>query len=73
MEIVENKLVINTEVNDEMLEELKNNLSKVDEIEINTEDITSLALQQIICVQKDKKVIINNQFIAQFFEDVKYQ
>ena len=72
MVIEENKLIINEELNDEMIEELKEKLENVEEVVIETDNITSLALQQLFCINQEKKVIVNNSFIAKFFEDIHY-
>jgi len=72
MVVEDNKLIINDELNDEMIEELKEQFESVDEVIIETDNITSLALQQLFCVSNEKKVIVNNSFIAKFFEDIHY-
>ena len=72
MVIEENKLIINEELNDEMIKELKEKLENVEEVVIETDNITSLALQQLFCINQEKKVIVNNSFIAKFFEDIHY-
>jgi len=72
MVVEDNKLIIKDELNDEMVEELKEKLENVEEIIIETDNITSLPLQQLFCMSNDKKVIVNNSFIAKFFEDIHY-
>lgn len=72
MRIEDNKLIIDEELNDEMLNSFikKINKKSVEIIELNTDNISALALQQLFCISKDKKLICNNSFISKFFENV---
>ena len=74
MQIEQNKLIIDGEITDEMLEELieKINNQDVQIIELNTNNISSLALQQLFCIDKEKTVQVNDLFMAKFFENIIY-
>ena len=73
MRIEENKLILEDEINDDMLEELISLLQtqNLETIQIDTNNISSLALQQLFCISKDIKVIVSDPFIAKFFENIE--
>lgn len=75
MLIEENRLILEEEISDFMLDELIKNINKkkVEIIEINIDNISSLALQQLFCISKEKKVVCNNSFVAKFFENIKFE
>lgn len=72
MKIKDNKLIISEELNEEMLDSFikKINKKSIEIIEINTDNISSLAIQQLFCISNSKKIICNNSFISKFFENV---
>ena len=74
MTIQENRLIIDSELTDDALDELIDNINKseIEVIQIDTDNITSLCLQQLFCIAKYKKMEINNSFIAKFFENINY-
>ena len=74
MTIEKNRLIIADETTDEMLEELRENLKKdeIEIIQIDTDNISSLCLQQLFCIAKEKKLEINNSFIEKFFDNIHY-
>jgi len=74
MTIEENRLIIAEETTDEALDELIQNINKdeIEVIQIDTDNISSLCLQQLFCIAKDKKVEVNNPFMAKFFENINY-
>jgi len=75
MVIEKNKLIINNEITDDMIEELIEAIhnKNVEIIEINTQNISSLALQQLFCIQKSKAMITHNSSIEKFFENITYR
>ena len=74
MHIEENRLIIADEVVDDDIEELKEHINNesVEIIQIDTDNISSLCLQQLFCVAKDKTMDINNSFLEKFFENISY-
>ncbi len=74
MTIEEDRLIIEDETTDEALEELIEMLNnpEVQIVQIDTDNISSLCLQQIFCVAKEKKIEINNSFIEKFFDNINY-
>jgi len=75
MKIEDNKLIIDCDVDDEMIDEF---LKLVDEnnvasIIIKSNNISSLVMQQLFCLKDTKKIVCEDQFLAKFFEDVKYK
>ena len=74
MRIEENRLIIAEETTDEMLDELLENIKKdeVEVIQIDTDNISSLCLQQIFCIANKKKVEVNNTFIEKFFVNINH-
>jgi len=74
MIIKENRLIIAEEITDESLDKLIQNINndEIEVIQIDTDNISSLCLQQLFCIAKDKKVEVNNSFIAKFFENINY-
>jgi hypothetical protein len=74
MQIENDQLILDNEINDEMLDDLIQYLNddNIKQIVIDTDNISSLALQQLFCIEKDKKVKINDMFIAKFFENITH-
>ena len=74
MKIKDSVLVLKDEVNDDMLEEFMTlvNKKKVKSIKIDTDNIGSLVVQQLFCINKSKQVICDDPFLAKFFDDVRY-
>ena len=74
MIIEDNRLIIAKEITDDMLDDLIKNINndKITHIQIDTDEISSLCLQQLFYIAKTKKVEINNNFIEKFFENIKY-
>ena len=74
MRIEENILILDQEISDDMVDQLIENINneEVESIQIDTDNISSLAIQQLLCVAKEKKMIINNSFIEKFFENINY-
>jgi diketogulonate reductase-like aldo/keto reductase len=75
MKIEENKLILEDEINDEMLDELISLLQtqNLETVQIDTNNISSLALQQLFCISKDIKVVVNDPFTAKFFENIEFK
>ena len=75
MKIEKNILILKDEINDEMLDELISLLQTDDleTIQIDTNNISSLALQQLFCKSKNIKVITNDPFIAKFFDNIEFK
>jgi hypothetical protein len=40
---------------------------------IESDNISSLIMQQLFCIKDNKKIISNDPFLAKFFDDVSYQ
>ena len=75
MKIEENKLILENEISDDMVDELIALLQTDDleTIQIDTNNIGSLALQQLFCASKDIKVVVDDHFIAKFFENIEFK
>ena len=73
MRVEDGILILDSEVNDEMLDEFLTNANKkkVKSILIETDNISSLVVQQIFCIRETKDVVCNDPFLAKFFDDVK--
>lgn len=73
MKIEDNVLILDDEVNDAMLDEFLSlaNKKKVKSILIESDNISSLVVQQLFCIKESKKVICKDPFLAKFFDDVK--
>ena len=74
MKIEDSVLILEDEVNDDMLEEFIDlaNKKKVKSIQIDTDNISSLVVQQLFCIKESKQVICNDSFLAKFFDDVRF-
>ncbi len=75
MKIEENMLILDDEINDDMLNEFIE-LTKTKGLEsiiIDTDNISSLVLQQIFCVSKDIKIVCNDPFIAKFMDNIQFE
>jgi hypothetical protein len=75
MKIEENILILEGEITDEMLDEFIK-LSKTKDLEsivIDTDNISSLILQQLFCISKDMKIICNDSFIGKFFDNIQFE
>lgn len=72
MKIVGNRLILDTEINDDMLFDFMMTLhnSSLEVVQIETDHISSLALQQLFFIQKTKEIICNNSFLEKFFENI---
>jgi len=74
MRIEENTLILDEEVNDEMLEDfivlVKD--EKVENIQIDTDNISSLVMQQIFCLESTKHIVCNDPFMAKFIENISF-
>ncbi|PHO08968.1 hypothetical protein [Malaciobacter canalis] len=70
-----NKLVLKEEINDGMLEDFisKINNKRIEIIQIETDNICALALQQLFCINKEKEIICKNNFLSLFFENIEYK
>ena len=75
MKIDENILILEDEINDDMLDELIE-LCKTKDLEviaIETDNISSLALQHLFCISKTIKVSCNDPFIAKFLDNIVFE
>lgn len=70
MRIEDNKLIIENELTDDMIDTILENINKVETIQIDTDAISSLAFQQILCFHNKKEIICNNTFLSKFFENI---
>ena len=73
MKVEDGVLILDSEVNDEMMDEFLN-LSNSDDVKsvlIETDNISSLVIQQLFCLKETKEVVCNDEFLAKFFDDVK--
>jgi len=70
MRIDENKLIIEDELTDDMIDSFLENADKVEIIQIETDAISSLVFQQILCLHNKKEIICNNSFLSKFFENI---
>lgn len=72
MRIEINKLILDEEINDEMLFDFMTILHSdvVEVVQIETDNISSLALQQLFCVEKTKEIVCNNIFLKKLFENI---
>jgi hypothetical protein len=67
-----NKLILDQEINDEMLFDFMTMLhsDEVEVIQVDTNNISSLALQQLFCAEKTKEIVCNNSFIEKLFSNI---
>jgi len=73
MKVEDGVLILDSEVNDEMLDEFLS-LSNQDDVKsvlIETDNISSLVIQQLFCLRETKEVVCNDEFLSKFFDDVK--
>ena len=75
MKIEDNTLVLDTDLDDDMMDEFLSlvNDEKVESITIETDNISSLVMQQLFCIKDNKKIVCNDPFLAKFFDDVRYK
>ena len=75
MKIEENKLILEDEISDDMVDELIALLQTdgLETIQIDTNNIGSLVLQQLFCISKDIKVVVDDPFVAKFFENIEFK
>ena len=73
MRVEDNNLILDEEVNNEMLEEFMklSSKKKLKTIVIETDNISSLVVQQLFCIAKEKKILCNDPFLNKFFDDVR--
>ena len=73
MRVDENKLILESEVNDMMLDEFIELAydEKVTDIIIETDNVSSLIVQQLFCLKQSKNLICNDPFLQHFFEDIR--
>ena len=75
MRIENNNLILDNELTDEVLEEFiqftKDNQFK--SVIINTNNISSIILQQIFCLSKTKDIVCNDNFMAKFFDNISFE
>lgn len=72
MRIEMNRLILDQEINDEMLFDFMTVLHSdaVEVVQIDTDNISSLALQQLFCAEKTKEIVCNNVFLEKLFENI---
>lgn len=70
MRIEENKLIIENELTDDMIDNFIENANKVEVIQIDTDAISSLVFQQILCFHNKKEIVCNNSYLSKFFENI---
>ena len=75
MKIEDNILVLDSDIDDEMMDEFLTLVENkaVESIQIETDNISSLVMQQLFCIKDNKKIVCNDPFLAKFFDDVRYQ
>jgi len=64
MKVEDGVLILDSEVNDEMMDEFLN-LSNSDDVKsvlIETDNISSLVIQQLFCLKETKEVVCNDEF-----------
>lgn len=68
-------LILEEEINDSNFDEFikKINNDRIEIIQIETDNIGSLAVQQLFCINKEKKIICNNNFLSLFFKNIEYK
>jgi hypothetical protein len=73
MKIEGSNLILENEVNDDMMVEFISlaNGKDIKSITINTDNISSLVVQQLLCLKSSKEIICNDSFLLKFFQDVK--
>ena len=73
MNIVENKLIINDQIDYDDFSELLELASKeeIEEIVVDSNDIHPSIFQLLLILSRDKKVIIEDEFNQRFFENLK--
>ena len=73
MRVEDGVLILDSEVSDEMLDEFLDlsNQDDVKSILIETDNISSLVIQQLFCIRESKEVICDDEFLGKFFDDVK--
>jgi len=74
MEIKKNELILDSEINDEMIEEFLKmaQKKKVEKIVINIGNISSAVLQAIFCISQYKTIVCNDPFLNKFFMNIVY-
>ena len=73
MKIEDNVLILDDEVNDSMLQEFISlaNKDSLESIIIDSDNISSLVLQQLFCLKDIKKVVCNEPFLEKFFDNIQ--
>jgi len=71
----EDSIILENEVLDDSLDDLLVHLldDSIKNIIIETDNISSLVLQQLYLVKDSKNIIVNNSFMKKFFDDVKVE
>ena len=75
MKIEDNILILDIDMDDEMMDEflkLADN-KDIESIVIESDNISSLIMQQLFCLKQTKKIVSNDPFLAKFFDDVSCQ
>lgn len=75
MKIKDDKLIIDEEMNDEMVEEFVAVASDegIKKIVIENPAISSSIVQAILCFSKEKKIKCEDAFLSKFFENVHFE
>ena len=75
MRIEDNILILDIDIDDDMMDEFLTLVENevVESIVIETDNVSSLVMQQLFCIKEDKKIVCNDPFLAKFFDDVSCQ
>ena len=72
MRVEDDKLIIDSNLSDDMLDEFLDSIKQdqIEKIVVGCDDIASSIIQVLWCVQNEKKVKVKVDFLEHFFENV---